>query len=111
MCAVSRATKTTLAQLAPLLDEVRAIGIDGLIEKANGAFYQRRNGILHFHEDRDGVHADVKVGGEWQRVRVDRGPGKRTVVAILRKHYGPSTLRSRSSESNAGSRPATTGGE
>ena len=84
---MARAKKVTLQQLDPWLDEVRALGIAGLVEKANGAFYQRRNGILHFHEDADGVYADVKVSGEWQRVQIDRGQGKRKVIAMLRKEY------------------------
>jgi hypothetical protein len=84
---MARATKATLQQLDPWLDEVRALGIDGLVEKANGAFYQRRVGILHFHEDRDGVYADVKVDGEWQRVPVDDRQGKRKVVRLLERSY------------------------
>ena len=84
---MGRAKKATLQQLDPWLDEVRALGIDGLVEKANGAFYRRRVGILHFHEDDDGVYADVKVQGEWQRVQIDRASGKRRVVALLRKEY------------------------
>jgi hypothetical protein len=82
-----RAKKTTLQQLDPWLDEVRALGIVGLVEKANGAFYQRRNGILHFHEDADGVYADIKVAGDWQRVQVDRAAGKRQVLKLLRNEY------------------------
>lgn len=77
----------TLEQLRPFLDDVHAVGIDGLIEKANGAFYQRRNPILHFHEDAEGVYADVKVSGAWERVQVDRGQGKRRVIGILRREY------------------------
>ena len=85
---MARATKLTLEQLRPFLDDVRAVGIDGLIEKANGAFYRRSVPILHFHEDGDGVHADVKIAGEWQRHRLDRGHGRRTVLALLRREYG-----------------------
>ena len=84
---MARAKKATLALLDPWLDEVRGLGIDGLIEKANGAFYQRRNGILHFHEDDEGIYADVKVAGDWQRVQIDRAQGKRRVVSLLRKEY------------------------
>ena len=82
-----RATKAGLARISPLLASVRALGIDGLVEKANGAFYRRRVGILHFHEDDDGVHADVKVGGEWQRVQIDGASGKRKVIRLLRSEY------------------------
>jgi hypothetical protein len=84
---VGRATKATLQALDPWLDEVRRLGIDGLVEKANGAFYQRRNPILHFHEFPEGVHADVKIAGEWQRVRVDGAAGRRRVVHLLRTEY------------------------
>ena len=84
---MGRATKTTVESLAPLYDEVRALNIDGLVVKASGAVYQRRNGILHFHEDPTGVQADVKVLGLWQRVEVNNAAGRRRVVALLRKHY------------------------
>ncbi len=84
---MARASKATLSTLEPWLDDVRQLGIEGLVEKANGAFYQRRNPILHFHEDADGVHADVKVSGDWVRVRVDRAPGRRRVVHLLRAEY------------------------
>ena len=91
---MGRARKVTLQELEPWLAEVRGLGIDGLVEKANGAFYQRRVGILHFHEDADGVYADVKIGGEWQRVQIDRGHGKRTVISLLRKEYASPVGRS-----------------
>ena len=69
----------TLLALEPWLDEVRGMGIDGLVEKANGAFYQRRVGIQHFHDEDGGVFADVKVAGEWKRVQIDRAEGKRAL--------------------------------
>ena len=84
---MGRATKDTIAALAPLYDEVRSLGITGLEVKANGAVYQRRNGILHFHEDATGVQADVKVEGEWQRIEVNNAAGRRRVVSLLRRHY------------------------
>jgi hypothetical protein len=84
---VARAKKVTLQRFEPLLKEVRGLGIDGLVEKANGAFYQRRVAILHFHEDDEGVYADVKIGGDWQRLQVDRGQGARQVVSLLKKEY------------------------
>jgi len=84
---MARATKATLQVLDPWLDEVRHLGIDGLVEKANGAFYRRRVGILHFHEDGDGIQADVKVAGVWQRVAIDDPAGKRRVIDLLRTEY------------------------
>ena len=82
-----RAKQVTLEALEPWFVDVRALGIPGLVEKANGAFYQRRNGILHFHEDGDGVYADVKVAGEWERVGIDTAAGKRKVLSMLRQEY------------------------
>ena len=84
---MARATKATLQVLDPWLDEVRHLGIDGLVEKANGAFYRRRVGILHFHEDDDGIQADVKVAGVWERVAIDDASGKQRVIDLLRNEY------------------------
>lgn len=84
---MGRATKQTVESLAVLYEEVRGLGIEGLIVKANGAVYQKRNGILHFHEDASGVQADVKVDGEWQRISVATAAGRRKVVTLLRRHY------------------------
>jgi hypothetical protein len=84
---MGRAKKDTIAALAPVYDEVRALGIPGLEIKANGAVYQKRSGILHFHEDATGVQADVKVNGEWERVEVNDAAGKRKVVALLKRNY------------------------
>jgi hypothetical protein len=89
MGTMARAKKATLQRLDPWLDEVRGLGIEGLVEKANGAFYRKRVGILHFHEDDDGVYADVKVDGEWQRVQIDGAAGRRKVVGLLRRQYVP----------------------
>ena len=84
---MSRAKKSTLEELEPWLREVRTLGIEGLVETANGAFYKRRTAILHFHEDAEGVYADVKVDGEWQRVQVNAERGKRTVLKMLKAQY------------------------
>jgi len=84
---VARAKKTTLQALDSWLDEVRKLGIEGLVEKKNGAFYQRRVGILHFHEDEDGVYADVKVDGQWTRVPINDLEGKRHVIQLLMRGY------------------------
>ena len=85
---MARGRKATLHELDPWLDEVsRVLGIEGLIEKANGAFDQRRNGILHFHEDAEGVHADAEVVGEWRLMPIDRAAGRREVLRLLRAQY------------------------
>jgi hypothetical protein len=51
----------TLAQLEPLLVKLRAVA--GLVERKPGTFYLRSSAFLHFHEDPDGMFADVKLHG------------------------------------------------
>jgi hypothetical protein len=41
-----------------------------LTERKRGAFYQKSAGFVHFHEDPAGMFADLKVAGEWKRLRV-----------------------------------------
>jgi hypothetical protein len=84
---VGRATAATLAQLDPWLEEVRALPIDGLVEKSAGIFYRRSKPLLHFHEDASGVSADVKIAGEWVRVPIDRVAGRRRVIGLLRNEH------------------------
>jgi hypothetical protein len=84
---MARAKKATLQALDSWLDYVRNLGIEGLVEKKNGAFYQRRIGILHFHEDEDGVYADVKLDGDWKRVPINDPEGKQQVIRLLMRGY------------------------
>lgn len=83
-----RARAASLDELEPWLDEVRGLGIAGLVEKANRAFYRRSTAMLHFHEDDTGVHADVKLGGDWVRIPVDDA-GRRRILELLAEEYGP----------------------
>ncbi|HWO01222.1 MAG TPA: hypothetical protein VNS63_18325 [Blastocatellia bacterium] len=41
-----------------------------LTERKRGAFYRKSAGFVHFHEDPAGMFADLKVDGEWKRLRV-----------------------------------------
>jgi hypothetical protein len=51
----------TLRQLEPLLKKLRSISV--LVERKPGTFYLRSSAFLHFHEDRAGVFADIKLNG------------------------------------------------
>jgi hypothetical protein len=72
---VKHAGKETLASLAPLLEELRAI--PGLVEKSTGVFYLHSRAFLHFHEDPAGIFADARLDGvDFERVEVTpRGQG------------------------------------
>jgi hypothetical protein len=73
------ATKETLERLEDLLQEIRKIS--ALTEKGPGVFYRRRSAFLHFHDDPLGIFADIKLGGGWERVRVNTA---RERLALLR---------------------------
>lgn len=58
-----------LDELEPFLERLRAV--PGLVEKTRGVFYVRSKAFLHFHEDPSGMHADVRLGPEFTRVRAE----------------------------------------
>jgi hypothetical protein len=66
---VKHAGAGTLTALEPLLSKLRRQ--PGLIERTPGSFYLRSRAFLHFHEDVEGMFADIKLDGtEFTRVRV-----------------------------------------
>ncbi|MBE9139630.1 hypothetical protein IQ254_20925 [Nodosilinea sp. LEGE 07088] len=67
---MKHADSDTLAQLAPLLTQVRQ-RIPPLKEKGVGKFYLKSTAFLHFHQDSAGLFADLKVDGDWQRYPVN----------------------------------------
>jgi hypothetical protein len=56
-----------LARLADLLSAIRT---RRLAEKRPGIFYRKGKAWLHFHEDKAGLFADLRLGAEWERFRV-----------------------------------------
>ena len=57
-----------LATLGELLASLRVR--PKLREKQPGIFYAKGRAFLHFHEDRAGLFADLRQGGNWQRLPV-----------------------------------------
>ena len=66
---VRHARAAALDELEPFLERLRTL--PGLVEKTRGVFYRRSRAFLHFHEDPSGLHADVRVGDDFQRFRVE----------------------------------------
>jgi hypothetical protein len=68
------------------LDDVlrRLREIDGLTEKKRGVFYRRSRAFLHFHEDPSGLYADVRLGDEFERVRVTTKAERKHLVSLVR---------------------------
>jgi hypothetical protein len=78
------ARQDDLEQLAPLLDQLRAL--NGLVERTPGSFYRKSSGFLHFHIDGDDIYADVKLdGNEFERTRVTTKTEQRALVSSVRK--------------------------
>jgi hypothetical protein len=66
---VRHATSEALDELEPLLAELRRV--PGLVERTRGVFYRRSKAFLHFHEDVSGLHADVRLTDDFERLRVE----------------------------------------
>ena len=80
---MKHASKETIEQLDEMLKGIRAI--PGLTEKSPGTFYRKSSAFLHFHEDPAGIFADLKVGGEWERLRVNTAREKSTFLKRARE--------------------------
>jgi hypothetical protein len=69
-----------LDRIEPILARLRKL--DGVREKSRGTFYRGGSAFLHFHEDPAGMFADLKVGGEFVRLRVNSAA---EIDALVRK--------------------------
>ena len=66
---MKHAGNDALDSIEPILARLRKL--DGLREKKRGTFYRGSSAFLHFHEDPAGMFADIKVDGEFVRLRVN----------------------------------------
>jgi hypothetical protein len=79
---VRHASPEALDQLEPLLTELRQV--PGLTEKSRGVFYRKSRAFLHFHEDPSGLHADVRFGEEFERLRVESNAERLALMNRIR---------------------------
>ena len=75
------ATAEGLDQVEPLLAQLRLV--PGLVEKNRGTFYRKSRAFLHFHEDPSGLHADVRFGTEFERVRVESDSERQALLSRI----------------------------
>jgi hypothetical protein len=75
------ASPKAIAQLMDLITAVRARG--GLKEPRPGVFYRKGRAWLHFHEDRDGLFADLRIGADWERHRVSEPAEQAALLASI----------------------------
>jgi hypothetical protein len=71
-----------LQTIEPLLRELRALPF--LVEKKTGTFSRGAKAFLHFHEDPTGMHADVRMGDEFTRHRVETTAEQTEFLALVR---------------------------
>ena len=73
-----------LDELEPVLVELRRF--DDLREKSRGVFYRRSKPFLHFHEDPEGLFADLRLGpdNDFDRLRVSEPSERAAFVDVVR---------------------------
>ncbi len=72
-----------LDSIEPLLEELRAV--PSLVEKKRGVFYRGSRAFLHFHQDPSGMHADVRVGEDFDRYRVETKSEQAKLLGLVRR--------------------------
>lgn len=70
-----------LRQLSDLLEQIRPR--QGLKEKSLGVFYRKSKAFLHFHEDPDGMFADLRAGEEFRRYPANTAKEKRSLLSAI----------------------------
>ena len=70
----------------PFLCQLRTI--PRLVEKKQGLFYRNSKAFLHFHEDPSGLHADVRLGVDFERLRVETKAERAALLSLLRSQEG-----------------------
>jgi hypothetical protein len=83
------ARPAALDELEPFLQSIRSV--PGLVERKRGVFYRRSSAFLHFHEDPSGMHADVRLGETFERVRVQTNEERNALLERIRSVETPGT--------------------
>jgi hypothetical protein len=69
--------------LDTLTDLLSAIRARGLKEPRPGIFYRKGKAWLHFHEDKAGLFADLRVNAEWERFRVSEAEERANLLTLI----------------------------
>jgi len=80
---MKHASEAALDQLEDLLCELRTC--NGLREKKQGTFYRKSNAFLHFHEDPEGLFADLRYPDDWHRFPVNTAAEREALVQATRQ--------------------------
>jgi hypothetical protein len=72
-------------ELTELIAAIRSCG--GLREPRPGVFYRKGRAWLHFHEDKAGLFADLRIGAEWERFRVSTDDERTCLLAAIDRAF------------------------
>lgn len=72
-----------LEALSTLTDLLSAIRARGPKEPRLGIFYRKGKAWLHFHEDKAGLFADLRVSMEWERFRVSGAEERAHLLTLI----------------------------
>lgn len=81
------ATEADLDRLDPLLAELR--GFPQLRERKRGYFSRGPRAFLHFHEDGGDLYVDVRLDGEFERMRVTTSGEQAGFLSKVREALRP----------------------
>jgi len=84
---VKHAGAGALVALSDLLESLRTRA--ALVEKRPGIFYLKGKAFLHFHQDRAGLFADLRQGGDWQRLPADSSDERAKILALVDRASTP----------------------
>jgi hypothetical protein len=77
------ATPEDLNRLEALLEKLRTF--PRLRERKRGSFSCGSRALLHFHEDAGDLYADVKIDGEFRRMRVTNRQDQAALLKCVRE--------------------------
>jgi N-acetylglutamate synthase-like GNAT family acetyltransferase len=80
------ATEEDLDRVEELLAELRTLA--QLRERKRGSFSRGSRAFLHFHEDAGDIYADVRLDGEFQRMKVSSRGEQAGLLAQVRSALG-----------------------
>ena len=83
------ATQEDLDRLEALLAELR--GLPQLRERKRGYFSRGSRAFLHFHEDAGDLYVDVRLGSEFQRMKVTSGSEQAEFLSQVREALRPAS--------------------
>ena len=80
---VRHATDADLDHIEALLAELR--GFPQLRERKRGSFSRGSRAFLHFHEDAGQIYVDVRLGAEFERMKVTSNADQADFLASVRR--------------------------